>query len=61
MFQIKIVYLIATALLVSSACAQTANSDCWSDTPTMINNELSIDMGQSFSIGCIFPLEGKYP
>ena len=61
MFPIKIVYLIGTVLLVSSACAQTANSDCWSDPPTMISNELSIEMGHSFSIGCIFPLEGKYP
>ena len=61
MFPIKIVYLIGTVLLVSSACAQTANSDCWSDPPTMISNKLSIEMGHSFSIGCIFPLEGKYP
>ena len=61
MFTIKIVNSIGLVLLVSPAFAQTANSDCWSYPPTMINNELSIEMGQSFSIGCIFPLEGKYP
>ena len=59
MFTIKIVYLIGLLLLVSPAFA--ANSDCWSYPPTMINNEITIDMGQTFSIGCIFPLEGKYP
>ena len=61
MFPIKFVYLIGLVLLVSPAFALTSNSDCWSYPPTMINNELSIDMSQSFSIGCIFPLEGKYP
>ena len=61
MFPIKIVYLIGLVLLVSPAFAQTANSDCWSYPPTMIKNELSIEMGQSFSIGCIFPLADKYP
>ena len=35
MFTIKFVYLIGLVLLVSPACAQTANSDCWSDPPTM--------------------------
>ena len=63
MFPIKFVYLIglSVALVLSPTFAQTTNSDCWSYPPTMINNEVSIDMGQSFSIGCIFPLEGKYP
>ena len=61
MLPIKFVYLIGISLLVSPAFAQTANSDCWSDPPTMISNKLSIEMGHSFSIGCIFPLEGKYP
>ena len=48
-------------MLVSPAFAQSANSNCWSNPPTMINNTLSIDKDQSFSIGCIFPLSDYYP